>query len=133
MKLPTNTLVAFLLALVTAPGMAACAGGSPAPPPPASTLQTAEAPPSYQLLVTDNFADPSVPRITASDLKARLDLGDSIILIDTRSESKFKTRHLAGAVSIRYAVNSPFPGEEDAMETALAALPDHVLKVLYCD
>ena len=89
--------------------------------------------PSYEALVHAGFTDPSMPRITAADLKIRLDRGDQIILIDTRTASKFRDGHLAGAVNIANAVNSPVADDEAEMERALATLPDGIMKVLYCD
>ena len=89
--------------------------------------------PSYETLIKDGFADPSMPRITSEDLKLQLDSGEEIILIDSRSEYKLKMGYLPGAISIRYAINSPYPGEEEEMDGKLAALPNDKMKVLYCD
>ena len=40
---------------------------------------------------------------------------------------------MARAINITYAVDSPYPDAEDAMDRELAALPNDALKVLYCD
>jgi len=124
-----STLLMSLLA-------AAC--GSPGRTP-ASALTTvpaepaAEESPSYEALVKGGFTDPSVPRITSADLKLRLDRGEKTILIDTRADWKFEMGHLPGSINIHYAINSPSPGAEEAMDKELSALPNDVLKVLYCN
>jgi hypothetical protein len=41
-----------------------------------------------------------VPRITAEELKERLDNGEEILIVDSRGASMFETRHIAGAVSV---------------------------------
>jgi hypothetical protein len=87
--------------------------------------------PTYQSLAEDGFIDPAIPRITAAELKSRL--GSALVVIDNRSEAKFKMGHLAGAINIPYAVNSLFPGAEEAMDRELARLPNDALKVFYCD
>ena len=116
----------------------AAACGSPGRTP-ASALTTvpaepaAEESPSYEALVKGGFTDPSVPRITSADLKLRLDRGEKTILIDTRADWKFEMGHLPGSINIHYAINSPNPGAEEAMDKELLALPNDVLKVLYCN
>ena len=118
--------------LVTACGNA---NGAPASaiPVPTSGDTLAESNPSYGALVRDGFFDPSIPRITAEDLKRQLDSGREMIIIDNRRDSKFRWGHVPGAINITYAVDSPYPGEEEAMDRELAALPNDALKILYCD
>ena len=41
-----------------------------------------------------------VPRITVEELKARLDAGKNVVIVDTRSREAYDSRHIAGAVSI---------------------------------
>lgn len=114
--------------------LSACGVSTPAAPSTVSTTSPVSADteftPSYDTLVNEGFADPSIPRITAADLKTMMDRGEKMILIDTRSEFLFKQGHLPGAVNIPYAVG--VPGAEDPMNSALKALPDETLKVLYC-
>lgn len=98
-------------------------------PPPTTGFEA----PSYEALVKGEYINPSIPRITAEDLELRIDRGDKIFLIDTRTASKYSLGHLRGAINITDAVDSPFPDAEAAMEAELAAVPDDVLKVLYCD
>ncbi len=116
--------VLVVAVLVVSLGLVTACGKSP---------PAAEPSPSYETLVEGGFADPAVPRITAEDLKHRLDRGEKMLLIDNRSEYKFKTGHLAGAINIAYAIESLIEGAEEAMDQQLAALPKDVLLVLYCD
>jgi hypothetical protein len=97
---------------------------------PSAETQPAESP-TYQALAAGAFIDPAIPRITAADLKSRL--GSAVIVVDNRSEYKFKEGHLAGAINITYSVNSPYPGAEEEMDRDLARLPNDALKVFYCD
>lgn len=41
-----------------------------------------------------------VPRITVEELKARLNAGKKVVIVDTRSREAYDSRHIAGAVSI---------------------------------
>ena len=41
-----------------------------------------------------------VPRITAEEVKARLDNGEAIMIVDTRGKVSFDIEHIAGAVSV---------------------------------
>jgi len=41
-----------------------------------------------------------IPRLTAEDLKARLDRGDALILVDVRKESVYARGHIPGAVCL---------------------------------
>jgi rhodanese-related sulfurtransferase len=41
-----------------------------------------------------------VARISAPDLKARLDGGEEILVVDSRSLAEFERRHIAGAISV---------------------------------
>jgi len=89
--------------------------------------------PSFEILVKDGFVYPSIPRISAEELKRLFDSVEKIILIDNRNEYKFKTGHLPGAINITYAVDSPYPGTEEEMDSELSTLPNDTLKILYCD
>ena len=61
--------------------------------------------------VSSVFVDPTVTpepprsnsevrRISPEDLKERLDNGEEILIVDSRANSVFETRHIAGAVSV---------------------------------
>ena len=41
-----------------------------------------------------------VPRISAEELKERLDNGEAILIVDSRSNFSFESRHIAGAISV---------------------------------
>ena len=41
-----------------------------------------------------------VPRISAEEIKERLDNGEAILIVDSRSNFSFESRHIAGAISV---------------------------------
>jgi 3-mercaptopyruvate sulfurtransferase SseA len=41
-----------------------------------------------------------VPRISAEELKERLDNGEAILIVDSRPTSTFEMHHIAGAISV---------------------------------
>lgn len=63
-----------------------------------------------------------VPRISAEELKERIDNGEAIVIGDTRVQSVFDINHIAGAISI--------PSTE--VEALLDDLPLDQEIVLYC-
>jgi len=63
-----------------------------------------------------------VPRISAEELKDRLDNGEEILIVDSRATSLFETRHIAGAISV--------PSFE--VESHLDELPRDQEIVFYC-
>jgi hypothetical protein len=58
-----------------------------------------------------------VPRITAEELKERLDNGEAILIVDTRANSAFETQHIGGAISVPYYEVAKrldeFPGDQE--------------------
>jgi len=72
----------IVLALVL---LAAC--GSPVSPPTSGVPTTAEA----------------VPRISAEELKERLDAGSGVIVVDARPYEDYKVRHISDAISMPLA------------------------------
>ena len=132
-------IIVALLFLVSLP-VTGCGNANGAP---ASTITTETIKPaipepdlSYDALLKGGFVDPAIPRITAEDLKFRLDKGEGIIIIDTRSDRLYgwyEMGHLPGAINIHYAIDSAIPGAEEKMDRELEALPNEVLKVLYCN
>jgi 3-mercaptopyruvate sulfurtransferase SseA len=58
-----------------------------------------------------------VPRISAEELKERLDNGEEILIVDSRANSVFETRHIAGAISVpHYEVDEhldEFPRDQE--------------------
>ncbi len=41
-----------------------------------------------------------IPRVTATEMKAILDSGSNIAIVDTRSEAAYERAHIVGAISI---------------------------------
>ncbi len=62
-----------------------------------------------------------MPRITAQELKAKLDAGEAVVF-DARSQSAYAQRHIAGAISL--------PQSEVAAR--VAELPTDKLAAFYC-
>ncbi|MEE8373323.1 MAG: rhodanese-like domain-containing protein [Dehalococcoidia bacterium] len=69
------------------PAMTETPGASPTGTPPAGGV------PSSSFL-------PEVPRIYVDEVKARLDAGSNIVIIDARSASSYDWSHIAGAISL---------------------------------
>ena len=63
-----------------------------------------------------------VPRISPEELKERLDNGEAILVVDSRSLVEFETGHIAGAISV--------PSYE--VESRLDEFPRDQEIVLYC-
>jgi len=63
-----------------------------------------------------------VPRVTAEALKARLDAGEAILVVDVRSAEAYRAEHIAGAVHIPLA----------EVERRLAEFPKDRDIVFYC-
>jgi hypothetical protein len=92
----------MLLALVLVVSMAtftACSGEetstptpTPSPTTPAPTPPGAELPPSAYL--------PEVPRIGIEEVKAKLDAGANLIIVDSRFETSHEKSHIVGAISL---------------------------------
>jgi len=65
--------------------------------------------------IPDNISD--VPRVTVRDLKARLDGGEAIIIVDVRSKESYDQEHIPGAIHIPYADTgsrlAEFPKDRD--------------------
>ncbi len=70
--------------------LASCGGGD--------ALTTPTATPSTP--VTTPTATPSTPVTTVEELKAKLDAGANIAIVDTRSTKNYEISHIAGAISI---------------------------------
>jgi len=63
-----------------------------------------------------------VPRISVEELKERIDSGEAIVIGDTRGQSSFELRHIAGAIVIT----------STQVEALLDELPLDQEIVLYC-
>ena len=62
-----------------------------------------------------------VPRITAQELKAKLDAGQAVVF-DARQQEPYTQQHIAGSLSL----------PEDEVAARLAELPTDKLAVFYC-
>jgi rhodanese-related sulfurtransferase len=63
-----------------------------------------------------------VPRIRPQDLKARLDAGEKLTVVDARSRESYARRHIPGALSI------PLPEIEEHFDE----LPESGDIIFYC-
>ncbi len=50
---------------------------------------------------------PDIPRISPGEVKALLDTGSNIVIVDTRSREEYERAHIAGAISIPVDEASP--------------------------
>jgi outer membrane murein-binding lipoprotein Lpp len=74
----------FAVLLIGAILLAGCSSGSARPP-----ANTSE-----------------VPRISAQDLKSKIDAGKDVVIVDTRSANTYAAQHIAGAISVPYEETS---------------------------
>ena len=86
-----------------------CAGPEPAPTPLSTKL-----PPSSYL--------PEVPRISAEEVKVKLDAGINLVIIDSRLRTNYAQAHIKGALSI----------PESTMSTPYSDLDGYDEIVTYC-
>ena len=63
-----------------------------------------------------------VPRITPEELKARLDEGEEIVIVDSRALKPYNVRHIPGAISMPL----------DEVEERADELPKNRTIVFYC-
>jgi rhodanese-related sulfurtransferase len=79
---------------------------------------------------------PTILRISVENVKAKLDAGSNIVIVDNRAQSAYDRNHIAGAISI------PLPDLVDANGNALS--PDVITQrysdlqrydeiITYCD
>jgi hypothetical protein len=74
-------------------------------------------------VVSPNFYLPEVDRISVEALKTKLDAGANLVVIDSRSESKYDESHIAGAIAI----------PEGTMAEPYSDLDGYDEIVTYCD
>ncbi len=63
-----------------------------------SSTTSPETPPRTEL--PPSFFLPEVERIGVEEVKAKLDAGSNIVIIDSRSKTSYEQAHIAGAISI---------------------------------
>jgi len=71
----------------------------PSPSPP--TLTPTPTPPSTESIPSTYL--PEVPRISVEEVKAKLDAGSNIVIVDSRSNTSYEQSHITGAVSLPLA------------------------------
>jgi rhodanese-related sulfurtransferase len=71
-----------------------------------------------------HYMDKLAYEIDSSDLKALLDAGEPVIVIDARASGTFEAEHLPGAINIPHRAMS---------EESTRHLDRHALIVTYCD
>ena len=81
-----SALLLFIILLIASCSSKESATTSPETPP------GAELPPSSFL--------PEVPRISIEEVKAKLDAGINIVIVDSRSKDDYELTHIAGAISL---------------------------------
>ncbi len=68
-----------------------------------------------------------IATITRDEIKASLDRGDGLVLVETLPADVYESRHLPGAI------NLPFEQPEEIADLAARLLPDKdALIVVYC-
>jgi len=81
-----------------------CAPAATATPAPVTVAPSATAQPTATAVpvkVPTTLAE--VPRITAEELKARLDADENVIIVDARPGEEYRERHVLGALSMPLA------------------------------
>lgn len=101
--------------------LAACGAEEPTPATVEEAIDTqATAEPSSENQVPISASE--VPRISVEELKERLDNGEEIVVVDTRSTSSYDIEHIPGAISM----------PSTNIESPLDELPLDQEIVLYC-
>jgi rhodanese-related sulfurtransferase len=83
----------------------------------------------YPALAKEDVVLPSIPRVSAEELKQMIDKGEDLVTIDTRDGGSYDAGHIKGAINIYYNPTAD-PMERQMM---LIALPMDKLIVTYCD
>lgn len=92
------------------------------PPPTATPVQTATPLATVSPFQSQIVSADEVPRITPQELKAALDEGGPVVIVDVRSREAFDEKHIEGAISVPLA----------EVEQRLAELPKSAEIVMYC-
>lgn len=94
----------FVTACQVAPGSPSATAPSPTAAPSAAAAEWPSATPARTVAPDvsspESPTEDAVPRIMAESLKARLDAGEEVVIVDTRSLENFREKHIAGAVSM---------------------------------
>jgi len=73
--------------------------------------------------------DNNIPRITCEDLKAMLEKGEKVIIIDTRASIFYKADHIKSAINIFYNPS----GDPFERQMTFMSLPADIPLVVYCE
>ena len=78
----------------------------------------------------------AAPRISADEVKAKLDAGANIVIVDARSKTSYESEHIAGAISIPEADlfdsnNNPISAEEIAQRYSDLQSYDEIITYCY--
>ncbi len=68
--------------------------------PPTPTVSPSPAPVIPDVSSSAPATEDAVPRITAGELKAKLDSGKDVVIVDTRNLENFNKKHIPGAISM---------------------------------
>jgi rhodanese-related sulfurtransferase len=86
-------------------------------------------PPSIEELTRDNYLLPAIPRITAENLKQKMDEGESLVVVNVESPILFSIARIPGALN-RSSDDWKNPVASELAN--LLTLPKDRLIVLYC-
>ena len=77
------------------------------------------------ILLGSSALPQDVARVSMEELKAMLDKGEAVVIVDDRPKAEFDRQHIKGAVSLPWAL--------DVSEDEKKALPKDRLIITYCD
>ncbi len=86
----------------------------------ASNAPEAQKSPAWELPPSSYL--PEVPRISVEEVKAKMDAGSNIVIVDSRSKSSYDKDHIAGAISLPLS----------AMTKPYSDLDGYDLIITYC-
>jgi hypothetical protein len=93
----------YIFGLMVIAFLVSACGASAEPAAPTSAPTSAPEPPTATSLQTESQGptkSSEVPRMSVEKLKERLDNGEAIVVVDSRSKSEYDTKHIAGAISV---------------------------------
>jgi len=106
LKKRVSLILLVLVLVVPMAAFTACGGeetSTPTPttptPTPTPTPTTLAPTPSSTELPPSSYL-PEVPRISVEEVKAKLDAGSKIVIVDSRSHAGYEQSHIVGAISL---------------------------------
>jgi len=83
--------------------LVSCTGVSPTPISPITELSTVTSPtpdsPGTESFINNSYL-PEVPRISVEEVKAKMDGGVNMVIVDSRFAQIYELNHIAGAISL---------------------------------